>query len=201
MTSPDPFNFPQSWDQIQINGIYWGGPHGLGGKITILGATRFYKVDQKDGSGLDGATQTYRGVKPKPFKLVFAWWNAEQHAGWAFLSQMFIYTGSKPGALPPVFSVYHPALALLSISSILVDEVSAVEVHEDTKIAKATVTVRQFYPPPPTGATTTPSSAPPSPPPTPTGLPAPTAEQALLQAQLYTTRAVAAGGVPSSLPH
>lgn len=202
MTSPSPYTFPQLWDQVQINGIYWGGPSGLGAGIKIQGASRFYKVDQKDGQGLDGATQTYRGVKPKPFKLVFQWWNDTQHAGWAFFSQMFIYTGSKGIAIPPVFSIYHPALALLNISAILVDEVGQVEINPDSKLATATVTVRQFYPPPPTPATTTPVSAPPAPAPTPTGVGNVTAEQALLQAQIAVTNAqIASGGVPGSLPH
>jgi hypothetical protein len=204
MTSPDPYNFPQAWDTIQINNVLWGGPFGLGGKIKIIGATRFYKVDQKDGQGLDGATQTFRGVKPKPFKLEFSWWTAEQHAQWAFMSNQFIFTASKANGPPPVFDVSHPALSLLGISAILVDEVGAVDVDENTKLSKAIVTVRQFYPPPPTSASTTPLAAPPipppTPPPTPTGVVPITSEQVLLQAQIAVTRSIANAGVPAAFP-
>lgn len=199
MTSPDPYTFPQAWDTIRINGIYWGGPHGLGAKIKIVGATRFYKIQQKDGQGLDGATQTFRGFKPKPFKLEFSWWTATQHAGWAFFSQIFIFDASKSIGPPPVFDISHPALSLLNISAILVEEVGAVDVDENTKLSKAIVTVRQFNPPPPTSASITPIAAPPAPPPI-TGVVPQTAEQLALQAQIEIARTAANVGVAVSLP-
>src|ERR1700691_3227850 len=170
MSVPDPFSFAQSWDTITINGMTWGGPSGSGvldpeypmfTKIVVEGASRFYKVDQKDGSGLDGATQTFRGVKPRPFKLKFVWYTTAQHVWWSVFSYMFIYTGSKSLGPPPVFSVQHPALQLLYIDSILVDELGQVNINVDTKEAHAVVTCRQFYPPPPTSATATPTTAPP----------------------------------------
>jgi hypothetical protein len=209
MSVPDPFNFPALWDTIYINGMPWGGQLGSGAldpsypmfaKIRIEGATRFYKVDQKDGQGLDGATQTFRGVKPKPFKLIFSWYTAAQHTYWALFSYQFIYTGSKVVGIPPVFSVSHPALALLYISAILIDEVGQVEINEDTKLARAVVTARQFYPPPPVAATATPTSAPPAPAP-PGSASTVTAEQALLQALLITTQTIANAGLAASYPH
>jgi hypothetical protein len=208
MSVPDPFSFPALWDTISINGMPWGGQAGSGvldpsypmfARVRIEGATRFYKVDQKDGQGLDGATQTFRGVKPKPFKLRFMWYTAAQHAYWALFSYQFIYTGSKVVGIPPVFSVSHPALQLLYISAILVDEVGQVDVNEDTKLAQAVVTVRQFYPPPPVAATATPVSAPPAPAPI-TGASTITGAQAILQFQLYQAQAVADAGLSIDLP-
>ena len=213
MTVADPFSFAGAWDQITINGLTWGGPLGSGvlspsfpmyPKIRVEGATRFYKVDQKDGQGLDGATQTYRGVKPKPFKLRFIWYTSAQHIWWATYSQMFIYTGSKVVGIPPVFDVSYPALQLLAISAILIDEVGQVDVNEDTKLAQAVVVCRQFYPPPPVPATKTPVAAPPVPSvgAGATGISPLAAENIATQAQISAVSAqLAAGGVPSSLPH
>lgn len=201
MAFPDPFLFAGTWDQINIGPFVWGGA--VGGKIRIEGATRFYKVDQKDGQGLDGATQTYRGVKPKPFKLHFYWWNAQTHLYWGTMSsQLFIYSASKPSSIPPVVQVYHPALALLSISAILIDEVGQVNVNEDTKLADAIVVVRQFLPPPPISATVTPvTSLPGTGAPSPAGITALQAENIATQAQIDAINNIANAGTPGALPH
>jgi hypothetical protein len=161
MTSPSPYAAPSLWDQIQIGGLTWGGfttdnPVRCGGGIEIRGATRFYKIDQKDGAGLDGATQTYRGQKPKPFDLIFSWWTDLQDAWWVTFSTQFNYSASKPGLPPPVFQVYHPKLARLNIDSILVEEVGGTDVHPDSKLATARVRVRQFLPPALVNASVTP---------------------------------------------
>lgn len=207
----DPFSQPALWDAITINGLTWGGPLGSGVldptqpmfcKIVIEGASRFYKVDQKDGQGLDGATQTYRGVKPKPFKLKFIWYTSAQHAYWSLYSSMFFYTASKANAIPPVFDVGHPALALLAIYAVLVDEVGQVEMGRLTESgamwAQSVVTVRQFYPPPPLAATITPVGAPPVPPVP--GAPAPTTASSILQAQIAVNASIANSGLPGALP-
>jgi hypothetical protein len=211
MSNPDPFNFAQAWDSIQIGLFTWGGPSGFFGKIQIKGATRFYKIDQKDGQGLDGATQTYRGQKPKPFKLVFSWGfqnltpvtPAQQHAYWVLFSAQFNYTGSKLGLPPPVYQVYHPGLQLLGIGAILVEEVGMVEIDERTNIASSTVGVRQFYPVLPAPSTSTPVGA--------TGdvnqsgyLAGETqqnAQNAALEAQIQAERAAANAGVAGAFPH
>lgn len=206
--TPDPFNFPANWDQIVIGGMPWGGVAGSGvldpsfpmyAKIVVEGATRFYKVDQKDGQGLDGATQTFRGVKPKPFRLKFFWYTAAQHQWWTVFSYQFIYTGSKKLGPPPVFAVSHPALDLLSISAILIDEVGQVNVDVNTKEASAVVTVRQFYPTPPSSATATPVAAPPNPP-APGVSVAPTSEAQIALAQIAVNASVANAGLPGALP-
>lgn len=202
MTSPSPFSFGQLWDTVEIQGMPWGGPAGMGAKVEIVGATRFYKIDQKDGQGLDGATQTFRGQKPKPFKIVFSWWTEQQHDYWAFYSAQFNYTASKPGFPPPVYAIYHPKLALLGISAILVESVGAVDVDESTKIAKSVLEVRQFLPATLAPATVTPNAAAPIPPPVIAGTATPSAEQALLQARIYTTQAlISGGGLPNAYPH
>jgi hypothetical protein len=163
MTQPSPYFQSQSWDIITINGAPWGGPAGMGAAIEIDGASRFFKVDQKDGQGLDGATQTYRGTKPKPFKLIFSWWNDAQDAYYAFFVYPIVnYRASKPGMPPPVYAVSYPSLATLGISAILIEDIGAQKVDRDTKLSRAVWTVREFLPPPPVPATVTPLAAPPA---------------------------------------
>ena len=166
MTQPSPYFQSQSWDTIFINGAPWGGPTGMGGAIEIDGASRFFKVQQNDGQGLDGATQIYRGTKPKPFKLIFSWWNDEQDAYWAFfVYPMVNYRASKPGLPPPVYDVSYPSLATLGIGAILIEEIQAQRVNPDTKLSRAVMIVREFLPPFPLAAVATPIGAPPVPPP------------------------------------
>lgn len=200
MTSPDPYFNSQAWDTIIIQGVTWGGAAGLGGKIRIQGASRFYKLDSKKGKGLNGATQTYNGQHPKKFKLIFSWWTSAQHAYWTRYQLLFLFDATKVGSIPPVYSVYHPSLQLLGITAICIEEVGAVEVNEDTKLSSATLTVEQFVPPPPLSASTTPKSVLPIPPPPTAGFSAPTAGQRALQAQIATQQAANAAGLATALP-
>jgi hypothetical protein len=201
VASPDPFNNAQAWDQIQIGGMVWGGPAGLFGKIRIQGASRFYKIDAKKGKGLNGATQTYQGQHPKKFKLIFSWWTPSQHDYWTRFQLLFLFDATKLGSLPPVWPIYHPALQLLGITAICVEDVGAVEVDEVTKLASASLTVEQFVPPPPLNATTTPKAVPPNTPPPTLGSRAPTASEAAVIAQINQTKAAIAASNANAIPH
>ena len=211
MTQPSPYSFAQAWDTIYISGAPWGGPAGMGCGIEIDGATRFWKVQQNDGQGVDGATQIYRGTKPKPFKLIFTWGFQTlggvtpdaQDAYYAFFSyQALAYRGSKLGLPPPVYDISYPSLATLGISAIMIEEIGAQKVDKETKISRAVWVVREFYPPLPVPATTTPIGAPPKPPPPNTGVNPLTAENAALQGQIAAVQvAIAQGALPNALPH
>jgi hypothetical protein len=198
-----------AWDILVLNGMPWGGPNGFGCGIEIEGATRFFKVQQNDGQGLDGATQIYRGTKPKPFKLIFTWGFTTQtgitpdaqDAYWVLFTLLIVnYRASKVGMPPPVYDVYHPSLATLGIGAILIEEVGAQKVDKETKLSKAVMVVREFCPPPPVPATVTPIGAPPIPPPN-TGVNPLAAEEAATQAAIQNVRAqIAAGALPKALP-
>jgi hypothetical protein len=210
MTQPSPYSNPMAWDILLLNGMPWGGPNGFGCGIEIEGATRFFKVQQNDGQGLDGATQIYRGTKPKPFKLIFTWGFTtpggvlpdDQDAYWVLFTLLIVsYRASKPGLPPPVYDIYHPSLATLGIGAVLIEEVGAQKVNPDTKLSKAVMVVREFCPPPPVPATVTPIGAPPIPPPPNTGVDPLAAENAALQARIGAVQAqIAAGALPGALP-
>ena len=195
MSNADPWYYSQIWDSVLIGGAPWGPATG-GGSVVIKGATRFHKIDQKDGGGLDGATQTYRGRKPKPFKILFRMWAQQHWLLWVTYSQLFNYNAIV-GAVP--YSIAHPSLQVLGINDVICEEVGSVEVDEQSKMATATVTFRQFLPPPLINATNTPPAAAAVPPTIP-GVP-PNPAIAALQARISQLNAqIAAEGAPGGLP-
>jgi hypothetical protein len=183
----DPFTYGLYWDSINLSGANYGPGQG-GGTVTVKGATRFYKIDQKDGSGQDGAVQTYRGQKPKAFKLLFHVWTSDQYTLYdAFSRAFFTYSGVKGIVFP--YDIIHPALIPLGISQVIIEEWGALEKVNDQLLFLATVTVRQYLPPPPINATDTPiaaSAVPPTPgaPPVDPTIVALKARQAQLKAQI-----------------
>ena len=78
MTNPglNPFMLPSRWDQIVIGGVTWNG------KIEIRGAKRPYKWQPKDTRGAESWDDTYQGLFPKPFTVVFFLYTSVQFASW-----------------------------------------------------------------------------------------------------------------------
>jgi hypothetical protein len=155
--SPFDFNAP-SWDEIKIQGAVWG-PSTGGGYVRIEGVDRCYRIHQKDAAGQDGATITYRGLKPIPFRIEFFMWTTAHWNLWQLYSFGFNYTLLKTGVPLVAYDVYHPSLAPIGITSITIDKVGSVVVDPNTKMGKAVLTVRQYIPTVPLPATSTPVSA------------------------------------------
>ena len=156
-----PFLSPTSWDQITIAGSTWGTPLtnaygfldgvGSGGSVEIEGAARFWRLDQKNPSGQDGAIQTYRGKKPIVFKLIFNMWTDAQFTYWISFSSNLV--------AEKALDIQHPALAVLGIQSIMVKSVGAVKKVDERLMFRSVVEVHEFLPPPPVQVTTTPLGA------------------------------------------
>jgi hypothetical protein len=152
---PSPISNPNSWDSISISGVLWGANTPYGGKITVQGASRFYKIDQKDAKGQDGSTQTYVGTHPKPFRLIFEMWTSQQWAFWNSLTSPIFYMSGVLGKVIPL-DIIHPATSILGINRILVDDIGQPEINEQTKMIRQVITVREFLPAAPGNASVTP---------------------------------------------
>lgn len=176
-----PWDAPGNWDSIKIGGVVYGtnAPDSttlaqeangittvpvinsflpVGGKVRIRGAERYYKIDTKDAAGSDGWTQTYRGVRPKPFYIEFYIWSALQYDQFVnFVIPAITYNGTKGNVQPLI--VEHPMLDAIGIGAIFVHSIGAIEpVNEHMPdMYKCVVTVAEYLRPPPTNTTATPS--------------------------------------------
>jgi len=150
-----PFALPQTWDQIQIAGQVWP-PRDSGytsARIKIAGAKRAYKWDVKDGLGLQGALETYRGQTPPAFTVTFFIWTDALYAAWLSFQPLLQYNGVK--FQPKPVSIYHPQLANLGIYQVITEDIGEVEmVDEASRMFAVTVTLREFFNPLPVSATT-----------------------------------------------
>jgi len=54
---------------------------------------------------------TYQGLKPKPFTIVFFVYTSSQGASWPAFSSQFVYFGNKKAPQPVTIS--HPSLFML----------------------------------------------------------------------------------------
>lgn len=84
-----PFTDPVAWDTLRVGGVEWFG------KFEIRGAKRAYKWDVKDGLGLQGAIETYRGQTPPPFTITFYLWANVHFDAWPDFSAQFKYNAAK----------------------------------------------------------------------------------------------------------
>ena len=152
---PDPWSLPNLYDSITVAAVPWGTGTPMGGGVRVRGAMRYYKIDQKDAKGQDGATQTYVGTHPKPFKIIFRIWTSAQ---WAYfntsLLPLFYYSGVVGKVIP--LPIIHPATAIVGISSILTGEIGPYEFNEETKEMLFPIEVREYLPALPGSASVTP---------------------------------------------
>jgi hypothetical protein len=144
--STSPWSSPALWDSIVIGGVQYGW------------------ADIKDSGGSDGATTTYRGVRPGKWDITFYMWTQAQYD--RFVDQIIpaiLYSGTKNAANPAgiqSLSVQHPAFDTLGISSIIVEQIDAIEPVEDgPNMFTCKVHVAEYLPAPPVNTTATPSGA------------------------------------------
>ena len=182
-----PWDAPGNWDSITINGVVYGtnaanssqldtqiaganpatgAPEIVpingsfsptGGKVTIRGAERYYKIETKDPPGSDGWTQTYRGLRPKPFYIDFWIWTAIQYG--YFVNNVLpavTYSGTKGNVQPLI--VQHPKLDALSISAIMIHAIGAIDPVDERApdMYRCSLTVAEYLRAPPLNTTSTP---------------------------------------------
>ncbi len=154
---PSPFDDPQTWDYLTVGGIVWSS------KVIIRRARRSYKWDVKNPAGQVGQNQTFRGNQYPAFELVFYFWDTDGWLKWQDFSKAFIIDASKAGSPSSLaVGIYHPSLAVLGISAIVVDDIGVAERLSDGGEYSATVTVREYKPVTTKNATATPPGAKPA---------------------------------------
>ena len=194
----DPWSDPTSWDTIWISGVPWGGPYTVGGKITVRGASRFFKWDPKEAKGQDGTNPTYLGTRPKPFKLIFQMWTSAQWDYWNNSVLPFFYYSGVIGKVWPL-PLSHPATSICNISNIITEDIGQPEVDDDTKLLTQVIVVREYLPAAVGNASVTPVGPNPAVgPPKPGRVPSPAVQAA--QGEVGALEEQAANQ-PSSLPH
>ena len=150
-----PFALPETWDRITIAGQVWPPPESgyTSARIKIAGAKRAYKWDVKDGLGLQGALETYRGMTPPAFTITFWLWSDALYTAWLNFQPLLQYNGVK--WQPKPVGIYHPQLANLGIYQVITEDIGAIEmVDESARLFAVTVTLREFFNPLPVPATT-----------------------------------------------
>lgn len=153
IASATPFTDPVSWDTVRISGAPWFG------KFEIKGAERSYKWDIKDGLGLQGAIETYRGQTPSPFEITFYLWTSEHFREWQIFSLFFRYDGATPGVGVKPVDIFHPALNYIGIYQVICEGIGAPEKISDDLMFSVSVKLREYFPPPQINTTVTPDSA------------------------------------------
>jgi hypothetical protein len=144
-TIASPLVDPNAWDTITVSGMTVG-PKDGSGYVRLRRAGRPYKWQIKDAAGQDGGVSTYRGKKPPEWEIEFHLWTDAHFVAWQALStSAFLYDPSKT-TIDPV-DVYHPGLAMVGISQILVDELGVPEQQGDRKMWIATVKCHEYFPP------------------------------------------------------
>lgn len=175
---PSPLVDPIAWSSITVAGITVGIADGSG-MVKVRRCARPYKWQKKDAAGQDGETKTYRGKKPPDFEIEFHLWTDKHFQSFqALATAAFLYDVTKIGTANPV-DIYHPALAIVGITQITVDEFGAPEQQGDRLLWIATIKVCEFLPPIAQNATATPAGAGPGA--TPPGTPPATTDDALQQ--------------------
>lgn len=141
-----PWDAPGVWDTLVVSGFTYSAP--ADGWFQIMGAERSYRWDVKDGAGLQGAIETYRGRTPPQFTLTFYIWTADQYAATETFLKTFLYDPTKLQVTP--FTIYHPTLDNLLISQVICEGVGGITKVGDWQsgpdMFTATVKLREFFP-------------------------------------------------------
>ena len=141
-----PWDAPGAWDTLVVSGITYSAPGD--GWFQITGAERSYRWDVKDGAGLQGAIETYRGRTPPPFTITFYIWTGQQYAATETFLRNFLYDPTKLNIMP--FTIYHPTLDNLLISQVICEGVGGItkvgDWQQGPDMFTATVKLREFFP-------------------------------------------------------
>lgn len=119
-----------AWDVLVLDGTP------LPGKATVH-ARAGRKIDVRESPAANGSGLSYLGYQPASIDVTLVLWTDEQldqFAKWLPAVQPRASQGA-----PRAVSVYHPALQLLGIESVFVQEIGAPELDDD---GRATVQMR-----------------------------------------------------------
>ncbi len=139
--SANPITNPEAWDALVIAGDYTPG-------LAKVKSSRAHKWDEKKGKGAQGSTLTYAGHDLATVDITLRFWEAEQYDEFEAKVGQWLPDPKNPKAL----DVVHPQLELLKIRSIVMLEISGVEVSDDGEMT-VTIKAKEFLKPTPAGGT------------------------------------------------
>jgi len=149
----NPLTSPEQFDFLNVAGVL------SPGIFKLEGGERPYKWDVKDAAGTQGATETYRGLRPsEDIKGKFLLWTVEQIDEFFNTFVPLLHYDATKKAPQPI-NVLHPVLAANGITNLVTKNVGPL-VHEDGKqLWSVTVEFIEYRPAQKKNATTTPKSS------------------------------------------
>ncbi len=139
----NPFDQAELYEKMNLAGVL------SPGQVVLSGHKRAQKWDVKEASGNAGATTTNVGASLAQFTATFAlvrddMLGVDEFEEWnVFVEYLMLANTTKP---PKAFDVYHPDLALLRISSVVVASIGGV-VHDGKGGATVVVEFLEYSPP------------------------------------------------------
>lgn len=187
----NPLDSPQVYDVIEIGGIV------SPGICRVRGFKREQTWDVKKGKGVRGSTSTLVQFPPAKGTITFFLWTAAHFTAWALFRPLFLYDPTKKAV--QALDIWYPTLLDINISSVVTDDISAIEPVSDPPdgLFQVIVSLHEYFPPAKKSAVSTPSGsqsngtapgAPGSPPGTPVQS-APDSQQAEIAALLKKAQA------------
>ena len=139
----NPHEYSELYDSILLAGVL------SPGVVKLSGHKRSEKWDVKDGDGQDGASTTRKGKVPVAFTATFSLVvdpasGVDEFVEWeGFLE---VLRTPVSGKNPKALDIYHPDLAELEITSVVVQDIGG-KVHDGKGGATVTVTFLPYSPP------------------------------------------------------
>jgi hypothetical protein len=152
---------PIPWDALYISGVI------APGMVDDIDISRAYKVDEKGGAGVNGATLTVQGLQLANVSIKLKLWT-RNHLNTIDLLIYSIFRKPKQTKTVKPFDFTHPLLTMHGLRSLLVVDVLGPTNPNQDGFQFVTIKCKEFAPPPPkpaASATTTPKGTTPALPP------------------------------------
>lgn len=146
----DPIQNPQAWQVIQL------GSSTSPGVCIVSGFRRAHEWDVKKGKGALGATITFVQRPPAKGSVEFLLWQPIHFQQWDIFRPLLKYDPTKKAV--QAIDIYHPSLADVEISSVVTENIGAIE-HKGDGLYSITVDFMEYFPPPKASAVSTPAGS------------------------------------------
>lgn len=136
------------WDRVSLGGVTLPG-------IAEVSAKAKRKHDKKKENGTDGSTPTFHGYDPAQVTINIRVWTADQLQNLVEQLRTLWPAPAKGGKgtpkgvkEPPPFDIYHPKLAMLNITQVVIVEVDALKPGKVPGEQVLSLMCLEFKPPP-----------------------------------------------------
>lgn len=144
---------PIPWDALYISG------HVAPGMVDDINVDRGYKVDEKTGNGIDGATATIQGREVARVNIKLKMWT-RRHLNLVDALVYSIYTKPRLTKQVKPFDFSHPLLEMHGLRALIVENTSGPTKPDHDGFSYLSLACKEFTPQPakPVSATTTPKA-------------------------------------------